>query len=390
MKTVAVLGGGPAGAYAAERLAAAGLRTTLLDEKLAWEKPCGGGLTYKAYSRYPFLIDNDTPKRLVRNTTLQSATSGRADLELTRPLVIYSRYELNTLMLARAEKAGAQIEQTRVLSLRKSAGGWRIETKAGVLAADFCVVATGARNSIRSAGTEWGRGDTMTALGYYVPAEQPHVELQFVPGFEGYIWVFPRQDHLSVGICGKGWTAQAMRERLDRFLAHRSTSLKNATFYAHVLPSLERPSWATNRVSGENWLAVGDAAGLVDPVTGEGLYYAIRSADLAAQVLLADCPNAASRYREALRHDFADDLQIGARMGKRLYLGKFLGSDMPGQMIRFARHSATLRDIMQDLFAGTQEYAGLKPRLMRALNATLRDVAFSWCRQRLVPAPAQR
>ena len=49
MKSVAVLGGGPAGAVAAERLAAAGISTTLFDEKLAWEKPCGGGLTYKAY-----------------------------------------------------------------------------------------------------------------------------------------------------------------------------------------------------------------------------------------------------------------------------------------------------------------------------------------------------
>jgi Dehydrogenases (flavoproteins) len=54
-------GGGPAGAFTAERLAAAGFDTILVDEKLAWEKPCGGGLTYKAYSQYPFLIDN--PRR---------------------------------------------------------------------------------------------------------------------------------------------------------------------------------------------------------------------------------------------------------------------------------------------------------------------------------------
>src|ERR1700689_2866329 len=56
---VAILGGGPSGAFAAERLASAGVDTVLLDEKLAWEKPCGGGLTYKAYSQYPFLAEND-------------------------------------------------------------------------------------------------------------------------------------------------------------------------------------------------------------------------------------------------------------------------------------------------------------------------------------------
>ncbi len=70
MKTVAVLGGGPAGAFAAEQLASQGLRPIVFDEKLAWEKPCGGGLTYKAYHRYPFLIDNATPKKVVHETVL--------------------------------------------------------------------------------------------------------------------------------------------------------------------------------------------------------------------------------------------------------------------------------------------------------------------------------
>src|SRR5580698_5094122 len=64
------LGGGPAGAFAAERLASAGLDAVVFDEKLAWEKPCGGGLTYKAYNTYPFLIENDTPKKLVAEMVL--------------------------------------------------------------------------------------------------------------------------------------------------------------------------------------------------------------------------------------------------------------------------------------------------------------------------------
>ena len=62
MKRVAILGGGPAGAFAAEKLASAGLGVVLMDEKLAWEKPCGGGLTHKAYSQYPFLIEQFHPE----------------------------------------------------------------------------------------------------------------------------------------------------------------------------------------------------------------------------------------------------------------------------------------------------------------------------------------
>ena len=102
MKSVAILGGGPAGAFAAEQLANAGLKVRLFDEKLAWEKPCGGGLTYKAYNQYPFLIDNSTPKRFVTESVLAAPNAGEASLRLTDPLLIYSRIELNRMLLDRA------------------------------------------------------------------------------------------------------------------------------------------------------------------------------------------------------------------------------------------------------------------------------------------------
>ena len=129
MKQVAVLGGGPGGAMAAERLAAAGLRTIILDEKLAWEKPCGGGLTYKAYSQYPFLVENNTPKKFVTHTVLSAPGAGGVKIALTRPLVIYSRMDLNRMLLQRAERAGAQVEKTRVLGLERKDRGWSIRTR---------------------------------------------------------------------------------------------------------------------------------------------------------------------------------------------------------------------------------------------------------------------
>src|SRR5216683_64320 len=101
MKRIAILGGGPAGAFAAEQLASAGLSVVLMDEKLAWEKPCGGGLTYKAYSQYPFLI-----------------------------------------------------EKTRVNGMARQGGRWILRTAGGTVDADFCIVATGARNPLREVGTQ--------------------------------------------------------------------------------------------------------------------------------------------------------------------------------------------------------------------------------------------
>ena len=119
MKHVAVLGGGPAGAHAAERLATAGLRVSVLDEKLAWEKPCGGGITYKAYHQYPFLLNNNTPKRFVTETYLATPKTDRVRMDLNQPLLIYSRHDLNNLILRRAEDAGAQVEKTRVLEVNR-------------------------------------------------------------------------------------------------------------------------------------------------------------------------------------------------------------------------------------------------------------------------------
>ena len=391
MKTVAILGGGPAGAFAGERLAAAGLDVLLFDEKLAWEKPCGGGLTHKAYSNYPFLIDNPIPKRLVNETVLSDPVGGNASLKLDDPLVIYSRLDLNRLLLDRAAGAGARIEQARVLGLDWSDSRWRIKTNAGAASADFCIVATGARNPLRDVGTQLKPDDTMAALGYRVPGEQTRVDIQFLPHLEGYIWIFPRCGHLSVGICGKGEPASSLRKRLEGFMNERGISREGASFYSHLLPSLSSPSWGSNRVAGEGWMAVGDAAGLVDPITGEGIYYALRSADLAARALLSEVNSVAEKvtqYRRLLQRDFAADLEFGSRLAKRIFLGRFLWGSVPARMVQFTRRSPRFSAIMQDLFAGRQSYRELKRRLLQNLNGSLYELGMSLGFTRLLPRKA--
>lgn len=382
MKTVAVLGGGPAGASAAERLARAGLKTLLFDEKLAWEKPCGGGLTHKAYAEYPYLIQNAAPKKLVHETVIGADHAGEARMTLDRPLVIYSRTDLNRMLLERAENAGAAIEQTRILDIEQRESGWTLRTKHGTAEADFLIVATGARNPLRSVGTEYRAADTMSALGYYVPAEQDRVDIQFLENLEGYIWVFPRAGHLSVGICGKGESAQALRARLERYMDDRCIPRKDATFYSHMLPSLETAGWRSNRVSGQGWLAVGDAAGLVDPITGEGLFYAIRSGDLASRAVLSG--NLAA-YRASIASEFTADLEFAALLARRVFVGKFLFRSVPQRMVQFMRRSPRFRALMQDLFAGTQPYAELRGRLLRSLNGTLQEVLMQFFLDRAFP-----
>jgi geranylgeranyl reductase family protein len=388
MKTVAVLGGGPAGAFAAERLATAGMKAMVFDEKLAWEKPCGGGLTYKAYSEYPFLIENDTPKRLIRESTIAAPNAGEVKLTLTHPLVIYSRMDLNRMLLERAERAGAAIEKTRVLGLDRCDRGWKLRTKHGTAEADFCIIATGARNTLREVGTELGAGDAMRTVGYYVPASQERIDIQFLPNLEGYIWVFPRCGHLSVGISGKNESATSLRARLERYMDAHGIAWKGAPFFSHLLPALETPGWRKNRVAGDGWLAVGDAGGMTDPITGEGLYYAMRSGDLASRVLLDDAHalfDKATAYRGMLAREFALDLEFAAMLAKRVFLGRFMFASVPARMVQFIRRSPRFRHLMQDLFAGTQPYLSLKSRLLKNLNGTLQEVLMNFFLSRVIP-----
>ncbi|MBM3759760.1 MAG: NAD(P)/FAD-dependent oxidoreductase [Acidobacteria bacterium] len=390
MKRVAVLGGGPAGAHAAEKLVASGLDTILIDEKLAWEKPCGGGVTYKAYERYPYLFENQTQKKIVTESYIGAYKSVPAMLGLNQPILIFSRKELNQMLLDRAEAAGAQIEKQRVTGIVEREHGWTLNTKSGNIDADYVVVATGARNPLREMGTEWTPEDTMVALGYYIPTNQDHIDIQFLDRLEGYIWIFPRNGHLSAGICGRGETAQRLRLRLERYLDEKGINWKQGQLYAHMLPSLSRRHWRTNRVAGKRWMAVGDAAGLVDPITGEGIYYAMRSADLASQVITAggfDPLTSGAVYRGRIEDDFLLDLEFGASFAQKLYLGRFFFKSIPSCIVDYMKRSPKLYELMQDIFSGTQDYLTLRNRLFRNLNGTVNEAVVNFIFQRIIPEP---
>ena len=257
---------------------------------------------------------------------------------------------------------------------------------AGAFAAEK-LASAGARNPLKHVGTEWKAADTSCALGYFIPTDQDHVDIQFFPELEGYIWLFPRPGHLSAGIGGKGASSKALRAKLERYLDEKGIRYQGAPFFGHMLPSLEQASWRNNRVAGDGWVAVGDSAGLVDPVTGEGIYYAMRSADLAAELILEHgCSGAvAAAYRERIRRDFMTDLEYGSRLADKFFKHPFLFGSMPARMIEFARRSPRFASIVEDLFAGTQDYLSLKRRLVGSLRSTVPEIVMSVFLRRFLP-----
>lgn len=372
MREIAIVGGGPAGALCGERLASAGFEVTLYDERLVWEKPCGGGLTHKAIEAYPFLIEGPHPKKLVRTAELISSGGHRARFELGHPIVIYSRAVLNGLLLDRAVAAGCRAVQLRVTQVETASDRVQLSTAAGKQSADFAVLANGARNRLFPETAALGADDLEMTLGYFVPTEEDVLKVKFLKQFEGYLWSFPRADHLSIGICAKMAqnSSHALRTHLDNFIREENIPTAGAEFYSHVLPSPQANTLRRRRIAGRNWAMAGDAAACVDPITGEGLYYALRSGDLLAQSLIAGQPES---YPARLRSEFSADLEIAARIARKFFRGRFLGGAITTRMVQLLNRSATFRTLVRDVFSGAQDYRSLKRRLWAHLGITFAE-----------------
>ena len=370
---IAIVGGGPAGALCGERLASAGFDVTLFDEHLAWEKPCGGGLTHKAVASYPFLLDAPQPKKSIHRVELISGNGSRAQLHLGHPIVIYSRAVLNGLLLERAERAGCRIIRSRVNSVDVGGKAPSLTAENTTQHADFLILASGARNSFFPDTRPLAPADLEMTLGYFIPARADAIQVKFVRGLQGYIWSFPRCDHLSVGICGSLalHTSRELRGYLTQFLSEEGISKEDARFYSHVLPSPRARTLASRRIAGRNWALIGDAAGWVDPITGEGLYYALRSGELLAESIISGQPEA---YPQLVHQDFSADLEVAARIVRQFYHGSYLGGAVTTRMIQFVGRSATFRAVIADLFSGAQDYGSLKRRLWSKLATTLGEV----------------
>lgn len=392
---IAIVGGGPAGALAAAQLATAGREVLLFDEKLAWEKPCGGGLTHKALQRYPFLLEaanSSVPAahNLVDRCELISPSGERVHFGLEFPVAIFSRLALNGLLLERARRAGAVLHQERITRIERNGAGWRLVAPQQEYQASYVILAAGARNPFRAQFlAPISASDLMVTAGYFIPGSSSLMQIQFLKAITGYIWVFPRADHVSAGIAAKmGETSTAeLRRLLEHWLEENGFRLDEARFYSHILPSFRTESFETLRVCGDGWAMIGDSAGLVDPITGEGLYYALRSAELCADALLINRPGG---YQGALEEDVLPELKLAASISRRFYSGQIFGESILERMVSLTRQSASIRDLMSDLFAGNQGYRDLRSRLRRILPAALGEGLAGALRSSWKAVPAQR
>ncbi|HMV49554.1 MAG TPA: NAD(P)/FAD-dependent oxidoreductase [Blastocatellia bacterium] len=378
---VAIVGAGPAGSHLAHQLSHNGAQVLLFDARPAWEKPCGGGVTSKALREFEFLHNGDAPKQMISSLRLISAQGRELTVAPRHDFAIYSRRELAVLMRERAIEAGARLHIARVEKTEFSGGQWHLETSAGDFKADFLVGADGASSVIRRrVGLKFAAQDFAYALGWNVKTAQPptRVDVKYLRELSGYLWLFPRHDHISYGIAS-GYQETTPARLKEILLAYIETenpaaareiregngkTTANTQFYAAILPALDVSTW--DRLSACNaansWALIGDAAGFVDPLTGEGIYYAVKSADLLARAMASHIAD----FDPMWRAEFGAELRRAAELSDRFYYGNFAGARLTERMLQFASRHRGVRETLRDLVAGDQGYVTLKTRLIKS------------------------
>ena len=401
---VLIVGAGPAGSFAAERLARAGVRVALFDGRPPDEpKACGGGVTSKALKAWPHLLE--AVGRTINQLDMYSPSGKHLHLKLDEPFAVYSRIAFDTFLRERAREAGAVVIADRVSGrgFKRVDDHWIIKTQSNArFTCRFLVGADGANSAIaKKLAGPLPPSEMEVAFGYRAPLPESNdaaTVVAFLPKWVGYAWAFPRIDHVSFGIATTqdAFDHEALDKLLWEFMVSyygsyripsrrdnvrlksspmkiwkafddaddsvRHELRKSAERYAARIPGLAPRTWDTRKACGDGWALLGDAAGFADPVTGEGIYYALRSAELFVDAYLKGQPE---DYEKLWRKDFGGELKRASQMRRRFY-GNFWGAPFTERMIEFAKGHRGIRKVLGQLVAGDQGYVNLKKKLARS------------------------
>lgn len=319
---VIVVGAGIGGATVAYELGQRGLRVLVLErQRLPRYKACGGGVGRRVLESFPFPLDH-----VIEDEVLEARASfrgwGYVRHQLAdRPIVMVMRDKLDYAVLQQAQAdVRDEVTVTAVHEAypepgRRDQAGVTVETADGHSYRTRYVVGADGAGSIVARSLGLRRGARMgVALEAEVPVEEAILHrwrgaalFLFGTMSKGYLWVFPKGDHLSVGVGTLGRAEHRLREHLRRQMARLGIDVSDAPMHGHPLPICTR----TEPLQSRRCVLVGDAAGLLDPLTGEGIRHAIHSARLAADAIAAD---------ELDRYTRLVQIRIGAALRQALGL----------------------------------------------------------------------
>ncbi len=320
---VLVVGGGPGGATASHSLARAGFKVLLLEKAtFPRHKPCGGSLSPKVLSLGLNL--KGVVEDVVEEVLFTSPGEEPIRYRSPKPLAyMVQRERFDHLLLHYAQDAGVRVLYGhRILKAREIPGGVEVIADRRSFRAPLLVGADGANGVVTRS---FHISPSRIALAMDAEVSPPQrvqeawrgralIDFGSIPF--GYGWVFPKARDLSTGVLGVKGRVRTLPGYLQGFLQKQLPQGGESRVTGWPIPL---PSWRLNPVASPRVLLVGDAAGLVDPFTGEGIYYAMRSGLLASQAIVEGEEGAAKRYRRLVQAEFQSDFRGAAILGGMLH-----------------------------------------------------------------------
>jgi len=344
---VVVVGAGPAGATAAKVLAEQGIHVLLLDkETFPRDKPCGGGLPARILKRYPYLekhglIDSYSSNVCIHSSSLRYEIDARKN-EPILAMVLRNRFDAGLVSLA--QQSGATfLGGKAAVRIDTSTDHARVTLDDGTTVDTSYIL--GADGMWSTLAKQLGEPHTNQFSGMCVVEEYPiaqetmdqlfgkercvHIHFNIFE-MAGYGWVFPKKEHVNIGLCELRHALPSLQEKknLKTLYAQYLSILKETKLIPQALQSQNLkggvfPMHPLARTYGTRTVLCGDAAGLTNPLTGEGIYYAMISGEIASKVLVDTLVNgevheqALSRYQKEWMKDFGHDHRCYFSLSKR-------------------------------------------------------------------------
>jgi digeranylgeranylglycerophospholipid reductase len=306
IEKIIIIGGGPAGAYCAFCLASKGIYPIILDHSHPREKPCGGRVQAEIIKKFPVIEQILKKKSTITNLKMIFDENSSQVIKFLRGYNV-SRKEFDKNILRMAIKKGAILIKERVLGInrieknqkkdnktfltdgKKKNNYWIIKTNKRLLKTKILVGADGTPSLVRRQTIgPISKQNLAVGYGYFATGTEEEISVvKFLKKIPGYIWIFPRKENENIGIGSELKYKNQLKKILHNYMVSNYPKMKIVpkSQFKGILPYAKEPEFFTKASCGEDWILIGDAAGHVNPINGEGIPYALWSAKIASEAI---------------------------------------------------------------------------------------------------------
>jgi len=323
---ILVVGGGPAGATLARKLALGGRDVVLIDRAtFPRHKSCGGGLSRHTIQTLD-LDFSPVVETEINRLVVDGAWTGRFSIPLPveNTCQVVNRWDFDAFLLKQAVSKGVRLLENHSLhNVERKNSGFEVVTSGGTIQSKIVCACDGAFSKTgRALGFPRNQNFTVAleALAVLESDHNPTIQQAALFNFAciptGYGWIFPRQSALAIGVSSaKAISSKLLRDYFKNFV-NRCKELRNLKI--HSIKGGQLPTFCTARTvyAERGAYLVGDAAGFVDRFTGEGIHFAIKSGKLAAEAILGDGP---VQYENAVRREIIPELELAAKWANLIF-----------------------------------------------------------------------